>query len=263
MAGHAGRDGHHGGDDGTAGSEGVHAAVDPCRADAERALERGHAAFAHAGDVQSRVGRQPVDVVQRQTGVGDRGFARVDGERQWRHHQAAAEPGRADAGDRRVLLELRGGQRCADEAAEVGGRDLVGRAAGRSACRWWAGTPVARQSSIFCRRSTSTVWPNSSSSGSHSTMLVVSRTRGSSTTATCATTYGGGRSGKPNRWLTVNADSVARAGDVAHTHVAAAAVPAYRLRRVDQRFAVPAFLDAQDAVTACGPEELVLRAEFG
>ena len=27
--------------------------------------------------------------------------------------------------------------------------------------------------------------------------------------ATWATTYGGGRSGKPNRWLTVNADSVA------------------------------------------------------
>src|ERR1700754_3128155 len=39
-------------------------------------------------------------------------------------------------------------------------------------------------------------------------MLVVNRTRGSSATATCATTYGGGRSGKPNRWLTVKADSV-------------------------------------------------------
>ena len=53
------------------------------------------------------------------------------------------------------------------------------------------------------------------------------------------------------------------AGDVAYTHVAAAAVPAYRLRRVDQRLAVPALLDAQDAVAARGPEELVLGGEFG
>ena len=40
-------------------------------------------------------------------------------------------------------------------------------------------------------------------------MLVVNRTRGSSSSATSATTYGGGRSGKPKRWLTVEPDNVA------------------------------------------------------
>ena len=68
----------------------------------ERALQRGHPALAHARDVESRVSGQPVDVVERQSGVGDRGFARVDGQRQRRHHQPAAEPGHADAGDGRV-----------------------------------------------------------------------------------------------------------------------------------------------------------------
>ena len=65
--------------------------------------------------------------------------------------------------------------------------------------------------------------------------------------------------GKPKRWLTVKARQRGLAGDVAHAHVAAAAVPAHRLRRMDQRIAVPALLDAQDAVCARGPEELVLR----
>ena len=40
-------------------------------------------------------------------------------------------------------------------------------------------------------------------------MLVVNRTRGSSAMATWATTYGGGRPGKLNRWLTVKPTSVA------------------------------------------------------
>ena len=52
------------------------------------------------------------------------------------------------------------------------------------------------------------------------------------------------------------------AGDVADAHVAAAAVPAHRLRRMDQCLTVPALLDAQHAVAACGPEELVLDREF-
>ena len=38
---------------------------------------------------------------------------------------------------------------------------------------------------------------------------MVSRTRGSSSSATCATTYGAGSPGRLNRWLTVNPISVA------------------------------------------------------
>lgn len=66
------------------------------------------------------------------------------------------------------------------------------------------------QTSSACWNTTSTGWPSSRPSGSDSTMLVVNRTRGSSSIATCATTYGGGRSGKPNRWLTVKPASVPR-----------------------------------------------------
>ena len=45
---------------------------------AKGALERVHSTFTHACDVQTRVGRHPVDVVERQTGVGDRRLARLD-----------------------------------------------------------------------------------------------------------------------------------------------------------------------------------------
>jgi hypothetical protein len=45
------------------------------------------------------------------------------------------------------------------------------------------------------------------------------------------------------------------------THVVAPAVPAHRLRRMDERPAVPAFLDPQFIVCARSPEELVLVGE--
>ncbi len=130
VAGHAGGDGHHRRDHRAAGTEGVHAAVDPRRTNSQCALQRGHAAFAHAGDVEARVGGQPVDVVECQAGVGDRGLARLDGQRQRRNHQPAAEPRRADAGDRRAVLELLSGQRRPHVAAEILRCDLVDRRCG-------------------------------------------------------------------------------------------------------------------------------------
>ena len=66
------------------------------------------------------------------------------------------------------------------------------------------------QVSSFCSKTTSTTRPSSRSSGSHPMMLVVRRTRGSSSMATCAMTYGASRPGMENRWLTVNALRTAR-----------------------------------------------------
>ena len=134
-----------------------------------------------------------------------------------------------------LVLELLGGEHRPDMLAEVRGARSRRRAAGAGVLS--AAGREHRQPDVFdvARRSTSTVCPSFSSSGSQSTMLVVNRTRGSSTMATWATTYGGGRSGKPNRWLTVKRGQRGLAGHVAHTHVAAAAVPAHRLRRMDQR----------------------------
>ncbi len=77
-----------------------------------------------------------------------------------------------------------------------------------------SGSEVGRNSgshtSSFCSNTTSTTRPSSSSPGSQSMMLVVSRTRGSSSIATWATTYGAGNPGIENRSLTVNAESTAR-----------------------------------------------------
>jgi hypothetical protein len=49
---------------------------------------------------------------------------------------------------------------------------------------------------------------------------------------------------------------------IANAHVPAAAVPADRLRGMDQRVAVLALLDPQHAIGARGPEELVLRVDI-
>ena len=130
-------------------------------------------------------------------------------------------------------------------------------------CLSVVGRNTGSQTSSILSKVTSTGCPNSSSSGSHSMMLVVRRTRGSSTTATCATTYGGGRSGKPNRWLTVKADSVA-CPETSRT-------PMLRLRQY-RHTGCGGWINASQSrhswmrrtpSTACGPEELVLGVEFG
>src|SRR6266581_5268061 len=72
-----------------------------------------------------------------------------------------------------------------------------------------AGRKSGSHTSPAGSKTTSMRMPSSSCSGSHSTALVVSLTRGSSSIATCATTYGGGSPGRLNRWLTVNPMRVA------------------------------------------------------
>ena len=62
----------HGRDDRAARTGEVAAAVDPGRVEAQRLLDRGDAALAHAHAAGAGIGRQAVDVVERQPGVGDR-----------------------------------------------------------------------------------------------------------------------------------------------------------------------------------------------
>ena len=73
----------------------------------------GDAALAEADLVAhpARIGGDAVDVVGRQTGVGDRREAGVDGERQRVAHQPAAEVGTADPRDHRLVLVAVVGQR--------------------------------------------------------------------------------------------------------------------------------------------------------
>jgi len=57
------------------------------------------------------------------------------------------------------------------------------------------GANIGSQTSSYCSNRTSTRVPMPTESGSVSTMFVVSRTRGSSSIATIAMTYGSGRFG--------------------------------------------------------------------
>ena len=78
MAAEAGGHGQGGRYDRTARTREVAASVDPRRADAQRLLDGAGAPLAHAAAAHARIGRQPVDVLDREPGVGDRGEAGID-----------------------------------------------------------------------------------------------------------------------------------------------------------------------------------------
>jgi hypothetical protein len=83
-----------------------------------------------------------------------------------------------------------------------------GRAAG-SGCSSVGRNSGSQVSSAAWSNSTCMRMPSTRSSGSTPTKVVVSLTRGSSSSATCPVAYGEGSPGSWNRWLTVNPNSVA------------------------------------------------------
>ena len=113
------------------------------------------------------------------------------------------------------------------------------------------------------RTARSTSWPMCTSSGSHPTMLVVSRTSASSSSATTAITYGGAKSGEPLVGVHGEAHDGAATRD-------RRGLPG-RLRQTGQIgtggwtsvAAVGAALDAEPAVGARGPEPLGGRRQLG
>ena len=119
------------------------------------------------------VGRQPVDVVERQTGVGDRGEARVDRERQRVDHQPPAERRATDA--RQHGRGARTGRRSSGGRG-VGTVGLGDRVVGRRSSP--VGSNSGSHTSSCCSKRTATSWPMCTSSGSQPTMFVVSRTSG-------------------------------------------------------------------------------------
>ncbi len=124
AAGH----GQHGRDHRPARSRQVAAAVDPRRVQPQRLLDRGDAALAHAHPAGPRIGGQPVDVVEREARVLDRGEAGVDREGQRVHHQPAPDRRPAHPGQHRPVLEAvvahrrpgRGAHRLAHPVDRVG-----------------------------------------------------------------------------------------------------------------------------------------------
>ena len=250
-----------------AGTEGVHAAVDPRRAAIPSAPSSAvtppspmpamsSPGYVESPSMSSNVKPASATAASHASMVSDSG-----GTISRRPSRDAPMPVIAEC-----VLELLGGQRRAHVRAEVRGCDLVDRAADRSASprsaehRQPDGPDLVLESS---RTGPRRVWPSSSSSGSQSTMLVVNRTRGSSTIGDLRHHVGRRKVGKAEPVVDGERRQGGLARHVAHAHVAAAAVPAHRLRRMDQRIAVTALLDPQHAVGARGPEELVLRVEFG
>ena len=165
------RHGEHRGDDGAARAGQVAAAVDPGRVDAQGLLDRGDAALAHAHADRARVGGEPVDVVEREAGVGDGAEAGVDGQRQRVDHQPPPEGRSADAREHGPVLEAVVARAAGRGAGRVGLGDRVDRIGAR---RWARRAGSTRRRPA--RSGPATCWPMCTSSGSHPMMLVVSRT---------------------------------------------------------------------------------------
>ena len=114
-------------------------------------------------------------------------------------------PVRADLSSNFSVVSM--GRTCS--AKRSGAISSAGRGAGSAPA---IGRNNGNHTSSTCSKTTSTCWPSSSASkslGSHPTMLVVSRTRGSSAIATWAITYGAGSPGRLNRSFSVNPASIA------------------------------------------------------
>ena len=127
MAAQPGRDREHGGDDGAALPGRVARAVDPGRLELQRLGERADTAFGETGRPHpARVGGQPVDVVEGEPGVRDRGQAGVDGQPQRVDHQPAPHARLPDPSQHDPFLKLRGRSPGAGGADVTVGRDGEG-----------------------------------------------------------------------------------------------------------------------------------------
>jgi hypothetical protein len=256
VAAQAAGDREHRGDDRPAGPGEVAAAVDPRRPQPQRLLDSGDAALAHADPGGTRIGGQPVDVVEGEARVRHRGQAGVDGQRQRIHHQPAPDRRPADPGQHRPVLEpvaarRRTGSRAPGLAHQVGGVGLARRL-------------EQRQPDVVGR-----LEPDHDLLADLDLVGIAPDDVGREVDGRV---LGEGHVGDDVRPLEAGQPPVAVDGErhdgaAARHHRglprAAAAGRAHRHRRVDERLAVLALLDPQATVGARGPEPLVGRGELG
>ena len=202
------------------------------------------------------IGREPVDVLEGEAGVGHRLEAGVDGQREGVDHEAPAELRPADPAEHGAVLEALGADRWPRRRAHRGGhpvdRDRSRRWARRAATRRPRAARSGPRPLGRCARRPARSRRCSSSGGRE----------GSSARATLAMTYGGSKSGSHRCALTVNPTTVARPETSVGFDERLAALGADRGGRVDELAAVPAALDAQDAVGPRRPEPLVGRRQL-
>ena len=248
---------HGGGDDRAARPGQVAATVDPGRVDAQRLLDGADAALAHPAAAHPGIGRQAVDVVERQPGVGDRRQAGVDGQRERVDHQPPAEGGAADAAEDGPVLEALVAERRAGERPHRLRRPGRPGRPSPSARRAAATRPPAAGTGP---RPPGRSRPRS---GSQPTMFVVRWTRGSSAERDVGDDVGRIEVRQPAVGVDREADDRAAARHRGRLRRPAPAVRADGHRRMDQLAAVAAPLDAEGAVGARGPEPLVGRGQLG
>jgi hypothetical protein len=246
----------HGGDDrpGLAGC--LRSAVVPRRADPQRLLEGGDATLGVAGgEPGAGVGGEPVDVGELQPSVGDGREARVHGERQGWPHQAAADLGHADPGDRHLVLELVGrGHRAHGHIRQRGCHRVVGRTVGSEERKPDVGMLLEhdtnRHPHVYRLRLTSDDVGREADArvldhgddGDHVGRWAPGQP--------CLMVDGVAEHGRPSRHLDV-------------VEVGVVTARAHHQRRVQQATAVTAARQAQDTIGAGRPEGLVVRIEKG
>ncbi len=245
----------------------LHPAVEPGRADAQRLLQRGDAALGVAAvDPAARVGGEPVDVGQLEAGVGDRREARVDGQRERVAHEAPADLRHPDARERDLLLELVASTHWAGHRPRrLQRRVVVDRQRGRGRCarggivreRLEQGEPhvgEVLERDLHAHADVHVVGIAVDDVGREpDARVLVDRDHGDD--------VGWREVREPLLVVDREPHDVAAPRHVDDVEVAAAAVRADRARRMQERPAAAAVLDAQDAVGARGPEALVLRGE--
>ena len=256
MTAQAAGHGEHGRDDRATRPGQVTATVGPGRVQAERLLDRRHAALAHAHGPRPGVGRQAVDVVELEPGVGHGGQAGVHRQREGIPHQAPPDRRATDAREHGPVLEPVGRPRGPGRRALRLG-DALGRvvAAGRLEQRE-PDVLVLLEADLDLLADVDLVGLAADDVGREVDARVLGqghvgdRVRRFEVREPLVLVDGEGHDGRG-------------AGDLGGRPRPAAAHGADGDRGVDHRLAVVAPLDAQAPVGARGPEPLVGRGELG
>ena len=256
VAAEARGDCHGGCDDRPSGPGQVAAPVDPGRVDPEGLLDGGGAALAHPQADGAGIGRQPVDVLEREPGVGDRLEAGVDGQREGIDHEPPPDLRPPDAAEDGAMLEALAAEGRAGDGT-LRWRDAVDRVDGSG--RLEQGQPdvlvlLEEDGDLLADADVRGVAPDEVRRQVHPGVLG-QRDVGDD--------VGRIEVRMPAVGVHREADDRAPARHRRRLRRPAPAVGADRHGRMDEFAAVAAALDAQDTVGPGGPEPLVRRCQLG
>lgn len=256
-------DREHRGDHGSAGTEGFDAPVVPRRPESEGCLDSGHAALAETADLAGAgIACEAVDIVHREAGIGHGTLAGLQCQRHRRHHQPSTDFRHPDAGESYLVLELFARHHGAHGLPDLARIDVVRRQGKRR--RLFGRRPEQREPHIavlreddlhphteceLCRVALDHVGRQANP------LILVDRDLGHH--------VGCRQPGQAEAVVDRESDESRGTGHHPDTQLMASAVPADRLRRMDESRARLTLLQPQAAIRAGRPEEAVLRRDLG